>query len=114
MKTSKDVGLVVVGADLVGLVEAHTHLGSRRSAPTAVRGREPPPLLPRSLVRILPFLSSSDILVLISNCLYKHPRRFGARPHHHILFHEFITFGRDFGHISILLIFGLILAIFPM
>ena len=83
MKTSKDVvGLVVVGADLVGLVESHTHLGSRRSAPTAaaVRGREPPPLLPRSLVRILP-LSSSDILVLISNCLYKHPRRFGARPH---------------------------------
>ena len=67
MKTSKDVGLVVVGADLVGLVDANTHLVSRRSAPTAaaVRGREPPPLLPRSLVRILP-LSSSDILVLKS------------------------------------------------
>ena len=27
---------------------------------------------------------------------------------------EFITFGRDFGHISILWIFGLILALFPM
>ena len=27
MKTSKDVGLVVVGADLVGLVDANTHLG---------------------------------------------------------------------------------------
>ena len=31
-----------------------------------------------------------------------------------LLFHEFITFGRDFGRISILSIFGLILAIFPM
>ena len=31
-----------------------------------------------------------------------------------LLFCEFITFGRDFGHISILLIFGLILAIFPL
>ena len=30
------------------------------------------------------------------------------------LFREFITFGRDFGHSSILLIFGLILAIFPL
>ena len=29
-----------------------------------------------------------------------------------ILFREFITFGRDFGHFSILWIFGLILAIF--
>ena len=35
MKTSKDVGLVVVGADLVGLVDANTHLVSQRSAPTA-------------------------------------------------------------------------------
>ena len=29
-------------------------------------------------------------------------------------FGEFITFGRDFGHISILWIFGLILALFPL
>ena len=62
MKTSKDVGLVVVGADLVGLVDAHTHLGSWRSAPTAVRGREPPPLLPRSLVQTQ-LSSSSNTLV---------------------------------------------------
>ena len=50
------------------------------AAASALRGRGRPQLSPRSLVQILP-LSSSDILVLISNCLYKHPHRFGARPH---------------------------------
>ena len=83
MTMSKDVGLVVVGADLVGLVYRHTPgqpAASCSTLHTAVRGRAPPPLWPRSLVQILPS-SSSDILVLIWNCLYKHPRRFGERPH---------------------------------
>ena len=41
---SKDVGLVVVGADLVGLVDRHTHtLAAGDLLPTAVRGWAPPP-----------------------------------------------------------------------
>ena len=86
MTMSKDVGLVVVGADLLGLVDRHTPGQPTIDGllpillPAAVRGRAPPPLWPRSLVQILPS-SSSDILVLIWNCLYKHPRRFGERPH---------------------------------
>ena len=85
-KISNDVEVALQGTGLVVLVLGPTWVGQSfdasalPAAARALRGREPPPLLPRSLVRILP-LSSSDILVLISNCLYKHPRRFGARPH---------------------------------
>ena len=38
MMTSKDVGLVVVGADLVGLVDRHTHRGCQVDFQTGAAG----------------------------------------------------------------------------
>ena len=40
--TSKDVGLVVVGADLVGLVDRHTHRGCQVDFQTGAAGVVPP------------------------------------------------------------------------
>ena len=42
MMTSKDVGLVVVGADLVGLVDRHTHRGCQVDFQTGAAGVVPP------------------------------------------------------------------------